>query len=526
MRHRSRRPSRLAITLCLAGAALGAARAPVHAAELGDARVLSHIGQQLVADIDLSMIDDPGAPVTARLASADVYSGAGIAMAPVLSSINLSVMRRDGRQYLHVTSLRPVDADHLHLYLELSDKGQRAVRLATLWLTPDPHPAPAAAPVSVPAAVVLPAAPSAPSPAPATAAVSSSAAAPLRLAPPAATAIAVPVAAAVTVARVPAAAMPAPAAPVPARAAAREPAVLPPEGIAPPPRMRRIVLPFVAGKPGAALHAGLPAPSCARAADDAQVCSALGVKNAALREQLGKLEDQVKGLQAALGVSPGAAAMPASTSAVGAASAKVPAGAAAGAASAAASKTATAAPGPAAAAAGTGHDGAAPATKPDAAASTPPPAGTDAAVKAAAAGPHAAAEQGVDAKPAGAATAAPLAPPKPAVPKPIRSIKTLVPHKPKQSPQEEGAPWGWIAAGAALLAAGGAALAWRRHARSRRAAGAAGASSAAGASTTPAPGAPGLLDKLKARFAKPSGQPGAQAAPASGNPAGAEPTLD
>ncbi|MFS2020491.1 FimV family protein, partial [Massilia sp. CT11-108] len=119
-----------------------AALASAHAAELGDPRVSSHIGQPLVADVELTMLDDAATPVQVRVASPEVYNGAGIAVPPVLSSLNLSVMRRDGRQFLHVTSLRAVDADHVHLYLELVDKGQRAVRLATLWLTPDPNPAP------------------------------------------------------------------------------------------------------------------------------------------------------------------------------------------------------------------------------------------------------------------------------------------------------------------------------------------------------------------------------------------------
>jgi Tfp pilus assembly protein FimV len=139
-----------------------AALVPVHAAELGDPRVSSHIGQPLVADVELTLLDDPATPVQVRVASPEVYNGAGIAVPPVLASLNLSVMRRDGRQFLHVTSLRPVEADHVHLYLELVDKGQRAVRLATLWLTPDPAPAPA--PVPVPARVAAPAPLSAPVP--------------------------------------------------------------------------------------------------------------------------------------------------------------------------------------------------------------------------------------------------------------------------------------------------------------------------------------------------------------------------
>ena len=92
-----------------------------------------------------------------RLAHPNVYRGANIGMPAVLSTLAMTVTQRDGRQFLHVTSLRPVDAGHLHLYLELTDKGQRAVRLVTLWLTPDPNPpAPTPAPLSVPPPTPLP----------------------------------------------------------------------------------------------------------------------------------------------------------------------------------------------------------------------------------------------------------------------------------------------------------------------------------------------------------------------------------
>jgi hypothetical protein len=133
------------LILALAALALGCARA----AELGEPRVSSHIGQQLVADIELTSIDNPAAKVAVRLADLDVYRGANILMPEVLSSLNMSVMQRDGRQFLHVTSLMPVNEDHLHLYLELTDGGHRSVRLATLWLTPDPHPAPRPLPAPV-----------------------------------------------------------------------------------------------------------------------------------------------------------------------------------------------------------------------------------------------------------------------------------------------------------------------------------------------------------------------------------------
>jgi hypothetical protein len=247
-------------SLVFASAAVST-HASVHAAELGEARVASHIGQQLVADIELAMIEDPAAPVGVRLADREVYNGAGIAMPAVLSSLNLSVMRRDGRQFLHVTSLRPVEADHLHLYLELSDKGQRAVRLVTLWLTPDPNPAPPPAPAPAPVPVFQPA------PAPAKAAQPE-----------------------------------APPAPRPARVVAR--AAPAPAPIARPRPAPAIVA--APKKPAPVPHVDSQPAACARPPDEAQACVALGAKNAALREQLGKLEDRVKGLQAARAAEAGA----------------------------------------------------------------------------------------------------------------------------------------------------------------------------------------------------------------------------
>ena len=119
----------------------------LQAAELGDAVVRPHIGEPLVADIELNSLIDPGSAVTVRMAHADVYKGANVGMNPVVGSVTLSVMRRDGRQFLHITSIAPVKTDALHLFLELTDGGKRNVRAVTLWLTPDPTPAQPARPV-------------------------------------------------------------------------------------------------------------------------------------------------------------------------------------------------------------------------------------------------------------------------------------------------------------------------------------------------------------------------------------------
>jgi hypothetical protein len=251
-----RSPAIFSILLLAATASTG------HAAELGEAQVLSHIGQALVADVELGLIEDGANPVRVRLANPDVYRGANIAMPAVLSSLNMTVMRQGGRQFLHLTSLKPVESRHLHLYLELLDGAQRNVRLVTLWLTSDPNPAPPPVRETMPEA---PKASAAPVPAPA-----------MRKPMPPARPAAALQAGEEYVEPAPVRRKPAPK-PVPvARAVAvRTPA------------------------PAQATHAD--APSCAPqpSTDHLNACLALGEKNAALRHDLGKLEEKVKALQGA-----------------------------------------------------------------------------------------------------------------------------------------------------------------------------------------------------------------------------------
>ena len=273
---------------------LVSATATAHAAELGEARVSSHIGQPLVADIELTMLDDPAQAVTVRLASPEVYNGAGIAMPPVLASLNLSVMRRDGRQYLHVTSLRPVDSEHLHLYLELAEQGQRSVRLATLWLTPDPNPAPPApAPVPVAAPALAPVI----TPVPAPPAAAPAAPAAVAAQPAKAAKAAVPVHKPVPPKRRPVAVQPA-ANEDPAEDAAH--ATPPKPAVA---TARPAVKPDAeAAKPTGSAVPAACAPASAPAAAELNACAVLGAKNQVLRQELGHLEDKVKVLQVAAGV--------------------------------------------------------------------------------------------------------------------------------------------------------------------------------------------------------------------------------
>ncbi|MEX5748746.1 FimV family protein [Massilia sp. X63] len=255
--------------------ALLAGAAP--AAELGEPRVGSFIGQPLVADIELTMLEDAATPVQVRLASPNVYRGASIGMPAVLSTLRMSVMRRDGRQFLHLTSLGPVESEHLHLYLELADGSQRAVRLATLWLSPDPHPAPPA-PVAAPpvqpqtaAKAAEPAPPAAPAPAPAPKAAPKAAPKPTP--------------------------KPAPKPHIVSRPA--PPAAPPTATEAAPPKL----------EPAAPAGACAPQPR-----QQVDACVMLGAKNALLRERLDQLEDKVKVLQVAAGASPASVMQASATS--------------------------------------------------------------------------------------------------------------------------------------------------------------------------------------------------------------------
>lgn len=311
--------------------------APVLAAELGDVVVRSHIGQQLSADIELVMLTpEDQAGVQVKLAGPNVYQGANVRMHPALSSLRMSVVKRDNRQFLHLTTFQPVDAELVHLYFELGAGSRASVRSATLWLTPEPAQpaaparAPAAAPADAGVDLGLPAPLSAADRAAQEAQAAANRAAAMRAArmraaanaardslrdPAGGTASAGPAASAARAATEAGETKPGPA-PVPIK-------------LAPEPRVAK-------GRPGAA-KAAVCAPG--QSDSEAQQCMALDQTNAELKTKLVDLEGKVKQLQAALGQSGPAAgaALP-----VGAAALPPPSGA--GAATSAAASAASGAP--------------------------------------------------------------------------------------------------------------------------------------------------------------------------------------
>lgn len=127
----------------------------VQAAELGEIAPRSYIGQPLAVDIDLlSLTPEEAAGLQVRLADANVYRGANVAMNPALASVRLQLDRRGQKPVLHVTTTRPVEAEYVHLYVQLGVPGKQDVRLATVWLQHDPNPAPPPTP-AVPLASAL-----------------------------------------------------------------------------------------------------------------------------------------------------------------------------------------------------------------------------------------------------------------------------------------------------------------------------------------------------------------------------------
>jgi len=294
------------------------------AAELGDVVVRSHIGQQLSADIELVMLTPEDLPgVQVRLAGPNIYQGANVRMHPALSSLRMSVVKRDNRQFLHLTTLQPLDAELVHLYLELGTGSRASVRSATLWLTPEPAPVPAPAPVRTAALAAATAS------APASMLASSAVAAPrTQGAAPVATAgdagvgpaaapsaaeraaqeaqAAANRAAAMRAARMRAAANAArdatgeSAAGSPSAADVRPGPAAVPIKLGPEPRVAR-------SKTGAA-KAGVCAPG--QSDVEAQQCVALDQTNAELKTKLVDLEGKVRQLQAALGQGGAAAAVP------------------------------------------------------------------------------------------------------------------------------------------------------------------------------------------------------------------------
>ena len=109
-----------------------------HAAGLGKLNVLSALGQPLLAEIELLSLQKDELPtLTARIASPDAFQLANITYSTALIGARLSIERRtDGRSYIKVISLRPINEPFLDVLIELSWAQGRLVREYTALIDP------------------------------------------------------------------------------------------------------------------------------------------------------------------------------------------------------------------------------------------------------------------------------------------------------------------------------------------------------------------------------------------------------
>lgn len=108
-----------------------------HAVVLGDVRVQSHLGQPLVAEIDLIHADPQS--LKAELAAPSVYRQHNVDVPHGLGRVGVKLIERSGgRRVLRVTSERPVSEPALQLMLEAQDQTGSIVRNMTVLLDPAP----------------------------------------------------------------------------------------------------------------------------------------------------------------------------------------------------------------------------------------------------------------------------------------------------------------------------------------------------------------------------------------------------
>ena len=148
-----------AVLLCTSLSVTGEA----HALALGRIVVQSALGEPLRAEIDVPEITtEEAASLRVGVAPVDAFRAAGMEINPALGELQVSLQRRpDGRQYLRLTSPRPVSEPFMDMILEANWASGRIMRDYTLLFDPPNLRQAAAAPlapgVSAPVATPAPA---------------------------------------------------------------------------------------------------------------------------------------------------------------------------------------------------------------------------------------------------------------------------------------------------------------------------------------------------------------------------------
>ena len=115
----------------------------VHAAGLGNLKILSALGQPLNAEIAIvAEQPDELESLNARLASQDAFSKAGIEFNPVLLGLTIDLQRRGGKPVLVLRTKQPINEPFLDILVELQWSSGRLVREYTFLLDPPEYKGP------------------------------------------------------------------------------------------------------------------------------------------------------------------------------------------------------------------------------------------------------------------------------------------------------------------------------------------------------------------------------------------------
>ena len=109
-----------------------------HAVGLGGLKVQSALGQPLSAEIEVTALQaDEFARVLARIASPEDYQTAKLAYVPLLRQLRINAERRaDGRSFLKITSIAPINEPTLDLLVDFNWRGGRLLQKYSVLLDP------------------------------------------------------------------------------------------------------------------------------------------------------------------------------------------------------------------------------------------------------------------------------------------------------------------------------------------------------------------------------------------------------
>lgn len=109
-------------------------------AEIGNIRVLSYIGQPLLAEVEITALTPEDVNnLQVKLALPDVYRLGNIRRNPVLNNVRLQLRQGEQRTTVIMQSTQAIFEGYLNIYLELKDSKGQEVRALTLWLESNPE---------------------------------------------------------------------------------------------------------------------------------------------------------------------------------------------------------------------------------------------------------------------------------------------------------------------------------------------------------------------------------------------------